>query len=104
MQVILDTNQDYNIRIAQYTKIVYVKILLRGIENHETNSRNESQSVNKMECINFLVYIKLKCYIKWINFPLILKANKVKGTTKNSFHATPNNGVSWPGKIQDMRT
>ena len=57
MQVILDTNQEYNIRIAQYTTNSNVKNLLCGIEKQETNSRNESQSVNKMEYINVLVYL-----------------------------------------------
>ena len=57
MQVILDTNQEYYIRITQYTTNSNVKNLLSGIEKQETNSRNESQSVNKMEYINVLVYL-----------------------------------------------
>ena len=58
MQVILDTNQEYYIRIEQYTtNSLNVKNLLSGIEKQETNSRNESQSVNKMEYINVLVYL-----------------------------------------------
>ena len=58
MQVILDTNQEYYIRIEQYTtNSLNVKNLLSGIEKQETNSRNESQLVNKMEYINVLVYL-----------------------------------------------
>ena len=57
MQVSLDTNLEYDIRIAQYNTNSNVKNLLSGIEKQETNSRNESQSVNKMEYINVLVYL-----------------------------------------------
>ena len=57
MQVSLDTNLEYDIRIAQYNTNSNVRNLLSGIEKQETNSRNESQSVNKMEYINVLVYL-----------------------------------------------